>query len=144
MLNDLYHELLPKKLYDATWSADGYSYYVDAQGLAGLAFLIEARMTTADGSNYVTPRIYGTNSATKGTFTNYTECATTEYTGSLSACNDTTVFTQLISIVEPKYRYYCFFLDETSTAVGEISIVALCQGEVKPSSGLTVATGAVS
>ena len=151
-MKDLYHELQVKQLYAITdTSADAYTYYIDTAGLDAVGFLVVAYMTTADSSNYFTPKLYGYTGDTPGTFTNYTACADEEVNGSDNATyaysdvlNATGANVYFMSLAQHLYRYYTLFLDETLTSQGQIGVYAVCSSTSQPSSGVTLTTGAVT
>lgn len=132
-------------------TGDTYTDYIDTADAVGVLFLIHANATTADGSNYIAPKLYGTNSANPETFTNYTQCLDDEVLGSVDATNansdviNTTGNTlDVLSLRRHTYRYYCFLLDETSTADAIIGVTAVvCKRHTNAFSDTPV-TGTVS
>ncbi len=147
MLRDLYHNYLAKLLSGpAAITGDTNSDYIDTAGLIGVGFEVICFPSVADGSNFITPILYGTNSATPGTASEYTAVTADEIDGGLfTAVKATTAGNvQFRSLKEHKYRYYYVWLDETLTAAGVYGVVAYAEGAVKPSTGLTITTGTVT
>ncbi len=145
-LPDFYYSWKPVSLYDATSiSADTYSKYVDTLGYNGVAFLVGSVMTTADASNYITPKVYGYTGDTPGTGTNYTVCASTELNGAFTSRNSqTTHEVEVVSLKHKAYRYYHVWFDETLTAEGIVWAVALLFGETQSVYDDSPTTGTVS
>lgn len=129
---------------DGDVTADSYTAYVDTQGYNGVEFVVIASANTADSSNYITPKVYGTNNATPGTFANYTICAAGELEGSFAAINSTDDYCDSVGLKQHLYRYYTVFLDETSTADADIAVVAILSARHQPANDDSVTTGAVS
>jgi len=146
MGRDLQSNLEFIELYNAAFSADAYSKYIDTRGLRCLGFLVTARMSAGDATNFVTPKVYGSNTTTAPeTFSEYTACDAAELLDAFSALNNVANFTQFVALREDRlYRYYCLFLDETLTAAGDITVHAVFEKMLQPSEGVVPTTGAVT
>ncbi len=127
-------------------SADTNSKYVDTAGAVGVGFRVECYPSTADSSNYFTPVLYGTNSATPGTATEYTAVAADEIEGGLfTAVKATTAGdVQVRGLKQHLYRYYYVKVDETLTAVGIYSVSAQLSMGSLPCDTVSPTTGAVT
>lgn len=147
---DLYNNFVCVNLKEpAQVTGDGQTDYVDTADADGVMFMVFATTTTADATaNYIELKLYGTNSATPTTFTNYTRCTAAEVNGShdttyanLDVIDATGAHLDWISLKQHNYRYYCIKMDETGTADSIISAVAILSKRHQPAGDDTVTTG---
>ena len=146
-MKDSYNNKKWKALHGpAQVTSDTNSDYIDTQGKEDVEFIVSNYVTTGDGSNYITPQVYGYNGASPGTASGYTILDATELHGGLFTAETTgsATGTQSRSLKVHPYRYYYVLINETGTADSIITVLVGCGDASQPSSDDTLTTGAVS